>query len=97
MTQKNNKSDSVNANVKDDGLTKFSALNWMSDSNTKAMIMNAGTVGHIFKRRNKMFNLYKFMRKIGVYIIKDIVPLPHLVQKVQPQLKQRTHGNDFIA
>ena len=34
---------------------------------------------------------------IGVYIIDGLSPTPELTQKMQPQSKERTHGNDFIA
>jgi hypothetical protein len=34
---------------------------------------------------------------LGVYIIDGLAPSPQLVQKMQPQSKQPTHGNDKVA
>ncbi len=34
---------------------------------------------------------------IGVYLLDGLSPSPWLIQKMQLQIKQPTHGNDFIA
>ena len=37
------------------------------------------------------------MQMIGLYILDRIAPSPQVEQKMQPQSKQWTHGNDFVS
>ena len=97
MTPDDNKEDAVAANVKGNNTTKFSVSNWMAYSNTKAMLCNAGKPGSIYSGKFKPFSTKDIMQMIGIYILDGIAPSPQVEQKMQPQLKQQTHGNDFMA
>ena len=63
----------------------------------KASIANSGEEGHIFAGQYKPFNNNDLAHIIGVYILDGLSPSRRLIQKMQPQLNQRTHGNDFIT
>ena len=97
MTPKDNLEDAAKANVKGDRTTKFSVSSWAAYTNSKAKLVNAGGKGQIFEGRWKDLEPEDVMQMMGVYIIDGLAPSPRLVQKMQPQAKQRTHGNDFIA
>jgi len=96
-TPDDNKEDPALANVKGDRTTKFAVLNWTGYSNAKAMLNNAGQKGHILADKYKPFSNANIFQMLGVYILDGIAPSPQLQQKMQPQLKQPTHGNDKIA
>ena len=89
--------DEHEANVKGDRVSKFSVANWCSYTNTKASIVNAGEPGHVFAGKYEAFSVRRSFQMIGVYIIDGLSPTPELARKMQPQSKERTHGNDFIA
>jgi hypothetical protein len=99
LTPNMNHEDPGVANIKSDKTTKFAISNWTaySNMNMKAMICNAGELGHIFAGKFKPFKNVDILQMIGVYIIDGLAPSPQLVQKMQPQEKQPTHGNDRIA
>jgi hypothetical protein len=97
MTPKDNLEDPSVLNVKGDLRTKFAVSNWSAYSNTKAMLCNAGKKGHIFADKYRPFKNQDIMTMLGVYIIDGLAPSPQLVQKMQPQSKSATHGNDRIA
>ena len=97
LTPADNLEDAYAANVKGDRVSKFSVANWCSYTNTKASIVNAGEPGHIFSGKYKPFSIRGFFQMIGVYIVDGLSPTPELTRKMQPQSKERTHGNDFIA
>jgi hypothetical protein len=84
-------------NVKGDLRTKFVVSNWTAYSSTKAMLCNTGEKGQIFADKHHPFKNQDIMTMIGVYIIDRLAPSPQLVQKMQPQSKSPTHGNDRIA
>jgi hypothetical protein len=85
------------ANVKGNKTTKFAISNWTAYSNTKAIMCNAGEPGHIFAGKFKPFKNKDILKMIGVYIVDGLAPCLQLVQKMQPQEKQLTHGNNRIA
>lgn len=97
LTADMNKEDPAKANVKGDGVSSFAISNWTQYSNTKAMIVGAGKKGCIFSGKFKPFKDEEILRMLGVYIIDGLAPSHQLVQKMQPQSKQPTHGNDKIA
>jgi hypothetical protein len=97
MTPDMNREDAAAANVKGDRTTKFAVSNWAAYSNAKAMLCNAGALGHIFSGKFKPFSNQDIMSMIGVYIIDGLAPSPQLTQKMQSQIQQPTHGNDRIA
>ena len=97
MFPEDNLEDPLKANVKGDGVSKFSVSQWAAYSNTKATLANAGQKGHIFEGKFKPFTPHDIMKVIGVYVIDGLAPLPQLTLKMQPHSVQRTHGNDFIA
>ena len=97
MTQKDNKYNANVANVKGDVMTKFSVSNWAAYSNTKVMMANVSANGHVFERKSKISKLHDIMKMLGVYILDSLMPLPQLHQKMQPQSKEKTHVNNFIA
>ena len=97
LTPKDNKEDTIKANVKGDRKTKFAVSNWTSYTNAKANLVNAGEEGHIFAGRYTPFTNLDINQILGTYIIDGVAPSPQLLQKMQPQTKQRSHGNDFIA
>jgi len=97
MTQNMNKEDPAAANVKGDRTTKFAVSNWTSYSNAKAMLCNAGEPGSIYAGKFRRFKNDDIMAMIGVYIIDGLAPSPQLMQKMQDQERQPTHGNDRIA
>jgi hypothetical protein len=97
LTPNDNKEDLSVANVKGDRRTKFALSNWTTYSNTKAMLCNAGEKGHIFAGKHCQFKNQDIVTMLGVYIIAGLEPSPQLVQKMQPQSKSPTHGNDRIA
>jgi hypothetical protein len=97
LTPDANKEDPAVANVKGDRTTKFAVSNWTAYSNTKAMLNNAGEEGHIFAGKHKPFTNREIVAMLGVYIIDGLAPSPQLTQKMQPQSKQPTHGNDKVA
>jgi hypothetical protein len=97
LTPDANMEDPAIANVKEDRTTKFAVSNWTACSNTKAMLNNAGEEGHIFAGKHRPFTNKDIVVMLGVYIIDGLVPSPQLTQKMQPQLKQPTHGNDKMA
>ncbi len=97
LTPDDNKEDPAVVNVKGDRRTKFAVLNWTAYSNTKAMPNGTGEEGHIFAGKHKPFKNQDIVTMLGVYILDGLAPSPQLVQKMQPQSKQPTHGNDRIA
>ncbi len=97
LTPDANKEDPAIANVKGNRKTKFALSNWTAYSNTKAMMCNAGEKGHIFAGKFKPFKNKDIVQMLGVYILDGIAPSPQLVQKMQPQSKEPTHGNNKIA
>ena len=97
MTPEDNLEDPSVPNVKGDLHTKFAMSNWTAYSNTKAMLCNAGEKGHIFADKHNPFKNQDIMTMLGVYIIDGLAPTQQLVQKMQPQSKSPTHGNDRIA
>jgi hypothetical protein len=97
MTQNMNKEDPAAANVKGDRTTKFAVSNWTSYSNAKAMLCKAGEPGSIYAGKFRRFKNDDIMAMIGVYIIDGLAPSPQLMQKMQDQERQPTHGNDRIA
>jgi hypothetical protein len=97
LTADMNKEDPAKANVRGDGVTPFAISNWTQYSNTKAMIIGAGKKGCIFAGKFKPFKDNDILQMLGVYIIDGLAPSHQIVQKMQPQSKQPTHGNDKIA
>ena len=97
LTPDDNKEDPSVVNVKGDRRTKFAVSNWTAYSNTKAMLTRAGEQGHIFSGKHRQFNNQDIVTMLGVYIVDGLAPSPQLVQKMQPQSKSPTHGNDRIA
>jgi hypothetical protein len=97
LTPDANLDDPAIANVKGDRTTKFAISNWTAYSNTKAMMNNAGEEGHIFAGKHRPFTNKDIVVMLGVYIIDGLAPSPQLTQKMQPQSKQPTHGNDKVA
>ena len=97
MIPDDNLEDPATANVKGDETTKFSISNWTKYSNMKAQMDNAGEPGHRFAGKFEHFTTQSICRMMGVYVIDGLAPSPQLMQKMQPQSKDRTHGNDFIA
>jgi hypothetical protein len=85
------------ANVKGDRTTKFAMSNWTGYSNAKAMLCNAGEHGHIFAGKFKLFKNKDIMQMLCVYIIEGLAPSLQLVQNMQSQDRQPTHGNNRIA
>ncbi len=85
------------ANIKGSQTAKFDISDWTAYSNTKAMMCNAGELGHIFAGKFKPFKNEDILQMIGVYIIDGLAPCPQLIQKMQPQEKQPTHGNNRIT
>jgi hypothetical protein len=63
----------------------------------KAMLNNAGQMGHIFAGKYKPFTNANIFQMLGFYILDGLAPSPQLQQKMQPQSKEPTHGNDKIA
>jgi hypothetical protein len=97
MTPNMNREDPAAANVKGDRTTKFAVSNWTGYSNAKAMLCNAGEPGHIFAGKFKMFKNKDIMQMLCIYIVDGLAPSPQLVQKMQSQERQPTHGNNRIA
>ena len=97
MTPKDNQEKAHKANVKGDRKSQFSVSNWAAYTNAKAKLVNAGKKGCIFEDRWKDLEPEDVMMMMGIYIIDGLAPSPKLIQKMQPQSKQRTHGNDFIS
>jgi hypothetical protein len=97
LTPNDNKEDASVPNVKGDRRTKFAVSNWTAYSNTKAMLAGAGEPGHIFAGKHRPFSNKDIVQMLGVYIIDGLAPSPQLTQKMQPQSKSPTHGNDRIA
>ena len=89
--------DPLKANVKGDRKSKFSVSNWATYSTMKGTMNNAGEEGHIFAGKYQPFKTEDIMQMVGVYIIDGLAPSPRLVQKMQAQSKQHSHGNGFIA
>jgi hypothetical protein len=84
-------------NVKGDLRTKFAVSKWTAYSNAKAMLCKTGKKGHIFADKYCPFKNQDIMTMLGVYNIDGLAPTLQLVQKMQPQSKSPTHGNDRIA
>ena len=97
MRPEDNLGDPAIANVKGDKRSKFSVSNFAAYSNTKAPMDNAGEKGHIFKGKYKPLTPEDIMKVMEVYILNELTPSLQLVQKMQLQSKDRTHGNNFIA
>jgi hypothetical protein len=97
MTPSMNKEDPAAANVKGDRTTKFAVSNWTGYSNAKAMLCNTGEPGSIYSGKFKPFKNEDISAMLGVYIINGLAPSPQLMQKMQDQEHQPTHGNDRIA
>jgi hypothetical protein len=97
LTPNMNHEDLRAANLKGDKTTKFAISNWTAYSNTKALMYNVGEPGYIFAGKFKQFKNKDILQMIGVYINDGLAPSLQLVQKMQPQNKQPTHGNDRIA
>ena len=97
MSPKDNLEDPAVANVKGDKKSVFSVSNFASYTNTKAKLVNAGQSGHIFEGKWKDFEPEDIMKMMGVYIIDGLAPSPRIIQKMQPQSSQPTHGNDKVA
>ncbi len=96
LTPDANKEDPAMVNVKGDCHTKFAISNWTVYSNTKGMLNGAGEEGHIFAGKHRPFTNRDIV-SIGIYILNRLAPPPQLVQKLQPQSNQLTHGNDRVA
>jgi hypothetical protein len=60
------------------------------------MMCNAGEPGQIFAGKFKLFKKKEILQMIGVYIINVLAPSLQIIQKMQPQEKQPTHGNNRI-
>ena len=97
QTPADNKEDPALPNVEGDKTAKFAVSNWTAHSNAKAMLNNAGRTGHIFAGKYKPFTNADIFQMLGVYILDGLAPSPQLQQKMQPQSKEPTHGNDKIA
>jgi hypothetical protein len=97
LTPNMNCEDPAVANVKSNKTTKFTILNRTAYSNAKAIVCNAGELGHIFAGKFKQFTNKDILQMIGVYIIDGVAPSPQLVQMTQPQDKQPTHSNNRIV
>ena len=97
LTPDANLEDLAIANMKGDKTTKFAVSNWTAYLNTKAMLNNSGEEGHIFAGKHRPFTNKDIVAMLGMYIIDGLAPSPQLTQKMQPQLKQPTHGNDKVA
>ncbi|KAL3817141.1 hypothetical protein ACHAXA_009042 [Cyclostephanos tholiformis] len=97
MTPDMNHEDAAAVNVKGDQTTKFAVSNWTGYSNAKAMLCKAGDPSHIFTGKFKPFKNEDIMQMLAVYIIDGLAPSPQLIQKMQDQERQPTHGNDRIA
>jgi hypothetical protein len=61
------------------------------------MLNGTGEEGHIFAGKHRPFTNRDIASMLGVYILDELAPSPQLVQKMQPQSKQQTHGNDRVA
>jgi hypothetical protein len=61
------------------------------------MLCNAGERGHIFAGKFKPFKNEDIMQMLAVHIIDGLASSPQLVQKMQDQEHQPTHGNDRIV
>ncbi len=94
QTPDNNNEDPALAIIKGDRTTKLAISDWTAYLNAKAMLNNAGQKGHIFANKCKPFTNADIFQMFGLYIIDGIAPSPQLQQKMQPQSKQPTHGND---
>jgi hypothetical protein len=97
LTPNDNKEDLAVENVNGDRRTKLVVSNWTAYSNTKAMLNGAGEQGHIFAGKHNPFKNQDIIQMLGVYILDRLVSSLQLMQKMQPQSKQPTHGNDRIA
>ena len=97
LTPKDNLEHLSDVDVKRDGKTKFAISNWTSYTNQKASMANAGEGGHIFAGKCLPFKNEDITQMVGVYILDGLAPSHQIIQKMQPQSKERTHGNDFIA
>jgi hypothetical protein len=74
------------ANVKGDKTTKFSISNRNANSNTEAMLCNAGEPGHILAGKFKPFKNKDILQMIGVYIIDG--PAPSAGKAAHPRQQQ---------
>ena len=57
----------------------------------------AGDEGQIFAGKHQPFTNQEIVTMLGVYILDGLALLPKLVQKMQPQSKSPTNGNDRIT
>ena len=60
-------------------------------------MVGAGQPGHIFAGKFKPYSNDDLFKMLGVYIMDGLSPVPQLLRKMQPQSKESTWGNDFIA
>ncbi len=97
LTPDANKEDLAVANMKGDCRTKFAVSNWAAYSNTKVMLNGAGEEGHIFAGKHHPFTNRDTVSMLGVYILDGLAPSPQLIQRMQLQSKQPTHGNNRVA
>lgn len=92
-----NLEDVKDIDVTNDGKTKFSISMWTGYTNKKASFENAGEPGHIYAGKWKDFTTKEIATIIGTYILDSVNPSPRLSQKMQPQSRDKTQGNDFIS
>ena len=97
MTPDMNREDLAAEHVKGDRTTKFAVSNWMTYSNAKAMICNAGEPRSIYAGKFKQFKNEDISAMLGDEIIDGLTSSPQLTQKIQDQECQPTNGNNRIA
>ena len=66
----------------------------ISPAGSEGISLNNVRQVHIFE---PFWNETRIMQMIGIYILDRIAPSPQVEQKMQPQSKQWTHGNDFVS
>ncbi len=96
MYRNDNHESIKDVDVTNDGKTKFSVSMWTMYTNMKASFENAGEPGHIYAGKWKNFSTDEIRTIIGVYMIDGLAPSPRLAQKMQPQAKNKTQGNDIL-
>ena len=79
-------------NVKGNKTSQFSVSQWSSYSNAKVSLTNTVEKGHIFEGKFKPFTPEEIIKVVRVYIFDVLAPSQRLVQKMQPQMKHRTHN-----
>ena len=74
LTPKDNLEHLRDVDVKGNGKTKFAISNWISYTNQKASMANAGEGGHIFAGKCLPFKNEDITQMIGVYILDGLAP-----------------------